>query len=711
MESERHTPSTRIFLDKLKSLSVEFSALPENLVMLSLQEAWVAIAGRLTLEPLELAEKIAAACDIKAENDLFETDLELVARVPKKSAMTTRFIPLRKEGNEIIVAAANPFDPSVEQVAHFSLQAAIRCHIAPPDAIELALARAYAAIDERKQLASKQAPELQGGIPKLAAELMRRALDQHASDMHVQPFIGGSVVRIRVDGLLRRLVLIPDAVADSLVRYFKANSHMDPTNHMIPQDGRMEIEHEERKVDLRVSTLPLNHNREKLVVRFLMSAANYSLATTGLSLQEMHILRNMAANPSGVVLLCGPTGSGKTTTLYSILAELNKEDVSITTIENPVEYSFPGMSQTEINEAAGMTFSKALRSILRQDPDIILVGEIRDEETAQIAMQAALTGHLLFSTLHTNSALGAIPRLLDLGVLPVILSQALAGLVSQRLLRKLCHHCHEKVSTAELPDEVMFEQVTHTLPGFRAAGCEQCNYTGYLGRVVITEMVEINLAMADLISKNVQDVDELKKAAGSHYNTMSDVAARRIISGETTTSEAVRVLGRQFWFELAEEYGTTIPDLTDPTSSGGVNKKQTPVLLMGEDSAYPEKWTSTLEQSWIQSFKAHSPEESSDMLKANTNIALVILDLPNKSSDEDLLKYVAEFRTHIAWSRLPALVLLPEGRPELEGILRDHGATSRMLEKPVEPEEVARIIHKAISDEVDFHWGLKETIN
>jgi len=698
-----------LFLEKIKSFSEEFQNLPDALANKSLTDTWTAMATRLGVETHVLAEKIAASCGIGAELNLFQAEPELVTRVARNIAAEYHFIPVRKEGNAVIIAAANPFDPKVEEAAKFALNSEITLHIAPPDVIELAQAKFYSEQEGRKNAAALKSPAMEAGIPKLAGQLMHKAVEHRASDMHVQPFIGGATVRIRVDGLLKRMVLLPESVADALIRFFKAGSKMDPTNHRIPQDGRMNLEDGEHHYDLRVSTLPLGEQKEKLVIRFLNADATYSLDSTGLSLQSMHTLRSMASNPSGVVLLCGPTGSGKTTTLYSILAELNNEKTSITTIENPVEYRIAGLSQTEINEASGLTFAKALRSILRQDPDVILVGEIRDEETAQIAMQAALTGHLLFSTLHTNSALGAIPRLMDLGVQPVILSQALAGLVSQRLMRRLCPDCRERARKPLRQDEEIFQKITRVAPGYRAAGCESCGYTGYKGRVVISEMVEITPAIASLIAKGESDPALLLAAADEKIMTLAGDASRRIISGETTPAEGLRVMGKQFWHELATEYGTSVPDVSGiRQSSANAASKETHILLAGDNSAFSTELISTLEHAWLKLHFAATPEDANSELQHHTDIEFVILDLPDSLDDEAILDYVSDYRVAMAWSRLPALLLLPEGRPDLENKIREEGATSKMITKPENPEEVVFQINKAVAEHLDFRWGLSE---
>jgi len=361
--------------------------------------------------------------------------------------------------------------------------------------------------------------------------------------------------------------------------------------------------------------------------------------------------------------------------------------------------------QTEVNDKAGLTFARALRSILRQDPDIILIGEIRDDETAQIAMQAAMTGHLVFSTLHTNDALGAIPRLLDLSILPSILSQALVGLVSQRLLRRLCENCRRVASEPYTSEEIAFKQATAVTVPFRASGCEHCDFTGYRGRVVITEMVEITSALAAAIGNGVKNTDELLETLGSSMNSMSAAASRRIISGDTTPAEAMRVIGRHFWFELAKDYDRKVPELGNISDSGAGDKtRKLSILLVGEPESFSENLRTALQNAWFSLEYANTTESAKNLLKENSEIELVMVDLPGKLNDQEILRYVADYRVAMAWTRLPAILLLPEGRRDLQKLLAEEGATSPCLVKNTAPEDIMRFVNAALSRHVDYRW-------
>lgn len=670
---------------------------------------WQLLKSKLRMDQWQLASVVGELSGLPVCRNLKACDATLIQKFPQRLATQLMTVPVRKESDAVILAIANPFDSSIAQFARFSFGDAIRLEVAPPSEIEVAIAQGYGDAPRSKSRTltlddGSQANLDEKEIPRLARKLLIRALKSNASDIHIQPFVGGFAVRLRIDGLMQRLVILPDAVGESLIRYFKASGGMDPTNDRIPQDGRMSLEWEHHDYDLRISVLPVTGGEEKMVVRLLNKAAIYNLHNTGMSLAEIQTLRRMTNAPSGVVLICGPTGSGKTTTLYSILAEKNDESVSIATIENPVEYKFPGLSQTEVNEKAGLSFAAALRSLLRQDPDILLIGEIRDSETAQIAMQSALTGHLVFSTLHTNDALAAIPRLLDLGVPGQILAQALSGVVSQRLFRKLCVHCREPVQNHLRADEEAFKNITHVTPPYRASGCSHCHYSGYIGRLVVTEMLEMTPELIASIEKGEMRREKLLAAADKGMRTMSGATARRIISGDTTCAEATRVIGRHFWLEVASEYGSKFPDLGQLDSSESDSHNLTGILLAGEEGSFSKAFEQQLGNAWYKAFYATSPAAARQLLEEHDSIRFVMLDLPERLSDEQVKNLVAEYRREMAWSRLPAVLLYPDARPELEELLRADGATSRFVGKSAAPGELIEIVNSALARHVDFRW-------
>lgn len=672
-------------------------------------QLWDKLMYEMGLEAQQLLQQIAELTELPFQEGDIEPSAQLAAKIPRKTLLRFHITPVSYQDNEPVIACANPIDPELSEALSFIFGNHYRLIVATPETITRSIDAAQLPAGRPAQggvslnKASKNEAENRA-IPRLARQLMVRVLASKSSDMHVQPFHEGFVVRARIDGLLKRITMLPEKVADSLIRYFKAQSGMDPTLNLVPQDGRMLVEIDDNQYDLRISTLPVTGHHEKLVIRFLNRQSVLHLTDIGFSLDEIHAVQRLSKRPSGVVLVCGPTGSGKTTTLYSILNTLNKEDTSIMTVENPVEYQVQGLSQTEVNVKAGMTFPLALRAILRQDPDVLLIGEIRDGETAQIAMQAALTGHLVFSTLHTNDSLSAIPRLLDLNINPVILAESLAGIMSQRLLRTLCPHCRQPEESTADPAARAFQAITHVAPGARPVGCKQCSYSGYLGRTVVAEIVEINQAQRELLLGGEGDIASFKDAMRGKFVSMFMAASRLIISGTTTAGEASRVLGQQFWFALADEYDSELPDLS-AVNAGGSAVARNAILISGPGSESAQSLQQGLEASWLSVYQAGDPAEAELRLREHEHIEMVLVDLPEALSDEEVVSLVADYRRHLAWSRLPALIRLPPQKPHLEALLRENGATSRFVNQDDPVDEMVSLIQKAVSENADFMWG------
>ena len=342
-------------------------------------------------------------------------------------------------------------------------------------------------------------------------------------------------VRIRVDGLLCELVRLPLAAHSTLVTQLKVAANMDIAEKRVPQDGLIALELDGRNIDLRLSTLPTTLG-EKIAIRLLAQQELLQLEELGFTQTNLACYRRLFTQPNGLILLTGPTGSGKTSTLYATLAALDAATRNIITLEDPVEYSLPGINQVAVNRRSGMTFAKGLRAIVRQDPDVIMLGEIRDEETAGIAVQAALTGHLVLSTLHTNSAAGAVYRLLDMGIAPYLLAEALRGVVAQRLVRRLCPDCRrQRTATAAersfLGVAIVWEQ----------HGCEQCHAAGYRGRVAVQEVLPLTTSLQQLVLRRAT-VTELAQAAHSEgVRSLAEDAAAKALDGLTTVQELWRV--------------------------------------------------------------------------------------------------------------------------------------------------------------------------
>ncbi|MBO5590172.1 MAG: type II/IV secretion system protein [Acidaminococcaceae bacterium] len=392
------------------------------------------------------------------------------------------------------------------------------------------------------QLKMEEAP-----ILRLLDAIIVKGLEEKASDIHLEPGEGTDRIRYRIDGVLQQAQRIPMERHTALISCVKLMAGLDIAEKRIPQDGRAQITHEGKSVDLRVSSLPTIAG-EKVVIRILDSGTQHlCLDDMGFTKEHLTLYRNMYRASYGLVLLTGPTGSGKTTTLYATLQELNRPERNIVTVEDPVEYRIEGINQVAVNLKAGMTFASGLRSILRQDPNVIMIGEIRDRETAEISIQAALTGHLVFSTLHTNTAAGAVTRLLDMGIEPYLAASALRGIVAQRLVRRLCPECKRSYNL----NPTMWEwKYLNMLQGtgaslYNAAGCEHCHQSGYSGRVAIHELLPVTVEVKNKIMQRASE-EELWNTACNEFSgltTLEEDGRRKVCDGVTSVQELLRVLG------------------------------------------------------------------------------------------------------------------------------------------------------------------------
>jgi len=375
-------------------------------------------------------------------------------------------------------------------------------------------------------------------IIRLINALITEAIKENASDIHVEPFESRLSIRFRVDGVLREVLEPPRQIASLLVSRIKVMAQLDIAEKRLPQDGRIALKVANRPVDIRVSTLPSGHG-ERVVMRLLdKQAGRLDLKELGMGPVEETRLEQMIQKPHGIILVTGPTGSGKTTSLYAMLSVLNDATRNILTVEDPVEYDLDGIGQTPVNTKVDMTFAKGLRAILRQDPDVVMVGEIRDNETAQIAVQASLTGHLVLSTLHTNSAVGAITRLQDMGVEPFLLSSTLLGVLSQRLVRKLCPEC-KSVTQLDV-DQVNGFKINPDDEVYQSNGCSACLHTGFRGRTGIYELIEVDEELSTMIHDGTSQ-PKLERYCRTRSQSLREDGIRRVMLGETTLDEVLRV--------------------------------------------------------------------------------------------------------------------------------------------------------------------------
>ncbi|PLZ01871.1 type II secretion system protein GspE [Burkholderia sp. WAC0059] len=421
-------------------------------------------------------------------------------------------------------------DAELEQAIHaaYSSQDGSAAQIVGEVEGEVDLSRLMQDIPEVEDLLES---EDDAPIIRMINALFTQAAREHASDIHIEPFENASVVRFRVDGTLRDVVRPNKALHGALISRIKIMAQLDIAEKRLPQDGRITLRVGGRPVDVRVSTLPTGHG-ERAVLRLLeKDAQRLNLTALGMASDTLARFDQLIAKPHGIVLVTGPTGSGKTTTLYASMSRLETATTNIMTVEDPIEYDLSGIGQTQVNERIGMTFARALRSILRQDPDVIMIGEIRDLETAQIAVQASLTGHLVLATLHTNDAASAVTRLTDMGVEPYLLASSLLGVLAQRLVRQLCPHCKAE----RIEDDG--QRRWHPL------GCEHCRGSGYAGRRGVYELLMVDDPIRALIHRNAADAEVLAAARAQGMRTLREDGDRWLASGMTSLEELLRVTG------------------------------------------------------------------------------------------------------------------------------------------------------------------------
>jgi type IV pilus assembly protein PilB len=493
----------------------------------------------------------------------YQLEPEVVRLIPESLARRHMAIPVRRDGNRLLVAMADPLNLTALDDLRLATGLEIIPAIASEREIEAALSRFWQPslesetlpgleemtaadasvavrdsfdLDEAAQTGMEGTPAVQ-----LVNRLIAQAVRSRASDIHIEPQEGTVLVRFRVDGLLREVLRLPPGILSSLISRIKIMGGMDIAEKRLPQDGRFQVTLERRSIDLRVSTMPTVYG-EKVVLRILdKTNMLLNLDSLGFSHATREQYESLIRSSYGMILITGPTGSGKTTTLYATLNALSSPEKNIITIEDPVEYLLPGINQVRVNPKAGLDFASGLRAILRQDPDIIMVGEIRDRETADIAVRAATTGHLVFSTLHTNDAVGAVTRLLDMGIEPFLVNSSLIGVVAQRLVRLICPRCRELYEPK--PDEAAYAFLGESAVKkfYRGRGCQQCNYTGYQGRMAIQEILVMTEEIRTLVSARASATEVKKAAIAGGMVTLREDGLLKASQGLTTVEEVIRV--------------------------------------------------------------------------------------------------------------------------------------------------------------------------
>jgi type IV pilus assembly protein PilB len=480
-------------------------------------------------------------------------DIDAVGALPEKVARKHTVFPMAKVGTTLVVAIAAPKDLIALDDLRFASGCEIRTTLALEGEISAAIDRYYRdewlpnKADERAEVVIESvAPQLavkdeaaERSAVSLVERIISRAASEGASDIHFEPMSDHLRVRLRVDGTFRDIAQLLPALAPAVTARVKVLAGMDIAEHRLPQDGRFSASVGHRHLDIRSSTYPTVYG-EKVVLRVLDRAGlHVNLDGVGMRAAVLEKYRELVRRPEGIVLITGPTGSGKTSTLYATLAELVETGKNIMTIENPVEFPVPGINQGQTNDKAGFTFARGLRAVLRQDPDIVMVGEIRDLETLETAIEAALTGHLVFSTLHTNSAVATVARLKEMGLEPYLQASAVLGIVAQRLVRRICETCRAEVTMPAGLRHLFRDGEPNTF--YRGTGCQDCRGTGFRGRIGIFEFLEMSQELRDLVLERAPDNRLAEAARGQGMKTLREGCLTLVIEGQTTLEEVLRV--------------------------------------------------------------------------------------------------------------------------------------------------------------------------
>jgi type IV pilus assembly protein PilB len=655
-----------------------------------LPEAWEQVARACRLSEQDLAVHVAARHRLSVA-DLKAASAATISLVPEKVARRHTAIPIRANDRQITVAVANPSDLDLEQALGFVSAREAVFEIAPASAIlkvidelyspdrlvERLVGRIGSDMADQVFLVEDTGPEAVSTeeidatpVVKLTNLILHEAVRTGASDIHLEPGRDGGTVRLRVDGVLRTIMQVPTSVMSRVVSRIKIMGKLDIADRLRPQDGRARLQVENATLDLRISTVP-TREAEKAVIRLLDPRNVRRLEGLAIAPAELARIRRLFGHREGIVVVTGPTGSGKTTLLYAALQELATGEVNIMTVEDPVEYELPGLTQIQVETKRDLTFATALRSILRQDPDVVFVGEIRDRETAEVAVQASLTGHLVLATLHANDAVGAVARFLDLGIDRTKIAATLRGSVAQRLARRACPKCVLPLAGPLSPAEARLAGRYGVQPLVRVVGCDACSKSGYKGRLPLLEVLISNPTFEELVATGAPVARLQKAAAVGGFRSLRENAVERVRQGETTLEEVERVLG---------DAGT---------DQAGSEPQQPLVLLVDDDHVSRTLARKVLEKSSFRVVEAGDGLAALAQLDAGPAPALMVvdLDMPEMGGREVL----ARVRQTVATAGLPVLVLTGSGTEEMEAELMEAGADD-YIRKPLEPARfVARV--------------------
>ncbi|MEO8335710.1 MAG: ATPase, T2SS/T4P/T4SS family [bacterium] len=646
--------------------------------------AWEQLVRVLRLSERALAERVAPVLRVPIA-DLEHADAKAARLVPEKLAKKHGVYPLRETDRELTLASSEPQDYEAERDIGFASGRRITFELAGPASIEAALNGAYSADGVVENLLKSTDSTLADAVSfvedlepekvavqdvesaplvKLTNLILSDAVMQRVSDIHIEPGgAKGGVVRFRIDGVMRQHMVLPTGALNRIVSRIKVLGKLDIADRMRPQDGRTRIQVAGKAYDLRISTVP-TRDAEKAVIRILRPDTAKTLADVGLSDYELQRFRQLIGQRDGIVVVTGPTGSGKTTTLYAALSDVATSEVNVMTVEDPIEYELAGITQIQVETKRNVTFASALRSILRQDPDVIFVGEIRDAETAEVAAQAAATGHLVLATLHTNDAMSAVSRLSDLGLDRPTISSVLRGAVAQRLVRHVCPDCAQTITGELTESEQRLANQFGVVPTVRSVGCDRCNQSGYRGRLPIVEVALVSSGMVDQISSGATAAQLQRSAVAQGMRPLREVALEYVRNGSTTLEEIERVLGE------AGDDSASMPQLPPA------------ILFVDDDAMLRHLATSILESGGYRVRQARDGAEALAIVASGDDISLVITDLqmPGVGGAE----LVERLRANRQTAMLPLIVLTGTDEHDTEVRLMDAGADD-YIRKPIDP--------------------------
>jgi type II secretory ATPase GspE/PulE/Tfp pilus assembly ATPase PilB-like protein/ActR/RegA family two-component response regulator len=659
-------------------------------------EAWAFVSKAYKVPDQRLAELVAQYFRLDVAN-FDASDPNAVLLIPEAMARKHHIYPLVEQDRHLIVATADPTDVEAERALGFSTGRTPVFHVATPQAIKEALDARFSAgatmegilgsldSDEAElaldavQLVEEMGPEHVSEedasatpVAKLTNLIIRDGIAQGASDIHIEPGRKVGAVRYRVDGVLRKHMDLPMPAMNRIISRIKILSKLDIADRLRPQDGKARVRIKNLAYDLRVSTLPAA-GAEKCVIRILDSSASLNLDDLDLPGPELERFRQLLSFREGIVLVTGPTGSGKTTTLYGALRELADGKVNIMTVEDPIEYDLPAITQTQIEPKQGVTFASTLRAILRQDPDVILVGEIRDRETAETASHAAMTGHLVLATVHANDAVSAIQRLADMGLHYATIAQTLRGTLAQRLLRRVCAACAEPVRGVLTPDEKRLTETHGIEPVVRAVGCAECGFSGYRGRLPVIEVVTSGPRFQEVIEQRKGWATLQRVAIQGGMRPMHQVALDWVTQAKTTLVEVERVLGQ------------TIEEAEVKTESKGPPR----ILVVDDDKEARLMMTTLLQREGYEVTEAEGGHQALDILHADPDYSLVILDL--SMPDLDGRAMLQQIRGAVDTLALPVLVRTGSGSDKVEAELLEAGADDYVTKSVDAQRFIARV--------------------